>query len=821
MAAEANAEKALFLVALEKAPGERAAFLDQTCAGDGVLRQRVEALLRAHDQPDSLLDQPAVEQLVENMETTPPVVPDSGPPLPADAGVVRALASGLPRVQLREPDGETDTQSESAGIPEAAPAEARELPARYKMAGEIARGGMGAVLRGRDTELGRDIAVKVLLETHAGRTELVQRFVDEAQIAGQLQHPGIAPVYDMGTSSGKRPYFTMKLVKGQTLAKLLAERNVGPVSNRPETTTAGCQPAPQDRLRLLKVFEQVCQTLAYAHARGVIHRDLKPANIMVGAFGEVQVMAWGLAKVLVSPHPPTPSPKEGEEEPMSIILPLSQRGERGLGSEGHTQAGTAMGTPAYMSPEQARGEVDRIDERADVFGLGALLCHILTGKPPFPGKSTEAMRQAKDADLVGALTRLDACGADEELTALAKRCLAAAPEDRPRNAGEVAGDMTAYLESVETRLRQAELSRVEAQARASEERKRRRVTLALAVSVLVTLVLGGGSFSWWWMRRSAMVQDVETALADAHNHMDQARWSEARAALERAAGRLGEGGPKELHDRLRQARADVAIVAELDETCLRQSSAVKDNFFDLAAAEPLYAESFRSYGLDLSSLERAEARLRASAVREALLVALHDWAAITRDADLKQRLNRLLEQADDDDWRRRFRSLRADKDTAGLTALARREDTLLQPAIVLHQLGQTLVAVKLPEEAARLWRLAQRRHPADFWINQDLGQALLRKDKEESVRFLTVAVALRPDSPGTRFNLGKAMSDQGRVDEATRWAPNVPPGPTRPHGGSARPNDSCSKRSNCPTFSPASSNLPAPPSGFSTPRYAS
>ena len=152
---------------------------------------------------------------------------------------------------------------------------------RYQLQGEIARGGMGAVLRGRDVDLGRDLAVKILLEKHAQRPDVRRRFIEEAQIGGQLQHPGVVPVYDIGRF-GARPFFTMKLVKGQTLAQLLAARGE----------------ASQDRPRLLGIAVQVCQTLAYAHAKGVIHRDLKPANIMVGAFGEVQVMDWGLAKVL-------------------------------------------------------------------------------------------------------------------------------------------------------------------------------------------------------------------------------------------------------------------------------------------------------------------------------------------------------------------------------------------------------------------------------------------------------------------------------------------------------------------------------------------
>src|SRR5262249_36407052 len=141
--------------------------------------------------------------------------------------------------------------------------------ARLRLLGEIARGGMGAVLKGRDEDLGRELAVKVLLERYRDDPELVRRFGEEAQIGGQFQHPGIVPIYELGTFADRRPYFAMKLVKGQTLAALLAGR-----------------PSPSESLpRFLSIFEQVCQTVAYAHARGVIHRDLKPSNVMVGSFG--------------------------------------------------------------------------------------------------------------------------------------------------------------------------------------------------------------------------------------------------------------------------------------------------------------------------------------------------------------------------------------------------------------------------------------------------------------------------------------------------------------------------------------------------------
>jgi serine/threonine protein kinase len=381
---------------------------------------------------------------------------------------------------------------------------------------------MGAVLKGRDTELGRDVAIKVLLETHRGRTELVQRFVEEAQIAGQLQHPGVVPVYEMGQLPDKRPYFTMKLVKGQTLARLLAER----------TDVA------QERPRLLKVFEQVCQALAYAHARGVIHRDLKPANVMVGAFGEVQVMDWGLAKVL----------KQGgiadEKAPATAEATVIRTARSGsatpaqVGSQ--TQAGAVLGTPAYMAPEHARGDVAALDERCDVFGLGAILHHILTGQPPYAGSDADAVfGMASRAELSGALARLDGCEADAELIGLAKRCLCADPAARPRDAGALAAEVAAYQEGVEARLRRAELDRAAAQARAEEvratvaaERKARRRTRALAAALLALVAVGAGGGLWVQRQATAKRKVVESALEKAQGLREQLRFREAATLLE-------------------------------------------------------------------------------------------------------------------------------------------------------------------------------------------------------------------------------------------------------------------------------------------------
>ena len=218
--------------------------------------------------------------------------------------------------------------------------------------------------------------------------------------------------------------------------------------------------------RFLSIFESIAQTMAYAHVRGVIHRDLKPSNVMIGRFGEVQVMDWGLAKVLPE-NRKTADEREKTPEP-AVPVSVIHTARSGSDADASTM-GSVLGTPGYMAPEQARGEIAAIDERADVFGLGAILCEILTGEPAFVGRSAaETLRKAGRGDLGEAFARLDACGAGVELITLAKNCLAPEPEDRPRAAQQVSERITAYLTSVQERLRQTEIARVQA------ERARRR-----------------------------------------------------------------------------------------------------------------------------------------------------------------------------------------------------------------------------------------------------------------------------------------------------------------------------------------------------------
>src|SRR6187402_2263059 len=274
---------------------------------------------------------------------------------------------------------------------------------KYQLVGEIARGGMGVILKGHDTDLGRDVALKVLDKELAKNPAVVQRFIEEAQIGGQLQHPGIVPVYELGLMADDSPYFTMKLVKGRTLAALFVQRKT-PADNRG---------------RLLAIFESVCQTMAYAHSKGVLHRDLKPANIMVGAFGEVQVVDWGLAKVL---HRGGVADERRAKETQHTVIETVRSAPGSSGSD--SLVGSVMGTPAYMGPEQAQGEVEKLDERADVFSLGAILCELLTMRPPYVEVEGESLiTQAARARLDPARARIEACDADPVLVRLCLDCL--------------------------------------------------------------------------------------------------------------------------------------------------------------------------------------------------------------------------------------------------------------------------------------------------------------------------------------------------------------------------------------------------------------
>jgi tetratricopeptide (TPR) repeat protein len=670
---------------------------------------------------------------------------------------------------------------------------------------------MGVVLRAQDDVFHRSLAVKVLLANPAEHPDQVRRFLEEAQVMGQLQHPSIAPIHTLGWLADGRPYFSMKLIHGQTLAGLLRQR-----------------PSPSHELpRFLGIFGQLCQAVAYAHSRGILHRDLKPSNVMVGAFGEVQVMDWGLAKVLAS----------GGREPLegSAVPPQGTHAPRSPeSSREQTQMGAVLGTPAYMAPEQARGEVDQIDERCDVFGLGAILCVILTGRPPYLGsKSAEVYPLAVRGALEGAYAELEACGADAELVTLARACLAREPQDRPRHAGLVSDAVGTYQAQVQEKLHQAEVARAQAQVKAAEERKRRRLTLILA-ALVVLLVAVGGAATWWYQQQqgeraleraereaeranqaAAQAQrraveevrqerargEIQAALREATD-LQQRAWKLVdqplswRATLEAARSattrarvlldqepHLAAGELAAEVGRLTRAvevdEKDRLVVAAFEKVLLRLSQF--DPRFTEAEADRELLKALATWGLPVGvPPEQAKVvlRQRPRSIQNALMAILGFCAQSPALAKAQQEwLMEVLEAADPDPWRQQVRQAILQGDPARLTRLVSKVDVARHPPHFFIQISHSpLLQWK---SILGLLRRAQRQYPQDFWLNFHLAWSL-NKDVfphgstrraraeeipqlDEAIRYYTAALALRPESPGVSNNLGGLLRSKGDV----------------------------------------------------------
>jgi tetratricopeptide (TPR) repeat protein len=630
---------------------------------------------------------------------------------------------------------------------------------RYEMLAEIARGGMGVIWRAMDTTLGREVAVKVLQGKFAPDSGVARRFADEARITAQLQHPAIPPVHDGGSLPDGRPFLAMKLIRGRTLEELLQQRS---------DPTA-------ERGRFVAVFEQVCQAMAYAHAHQVIHRDLKPGNVMVGSFGEVQVMDWGLAKVLTE----TAVSAAADTDPGETWAGTRISGSDAGGSnDSFTQAGSILGTLAYIPPEQAAGEIGKLDRSSDVFGLGAILTVILTGKPPYVGTNAEAVRvMAIRGDLATCLARLDGCGAEPELVALCKRCLAFAPSDRPPDAGAVAEEVAALRAATEERAQAAETQRVAAETRAAEQRKRRRWQAAVAATASLILALVGVG-GWWIDRQGAERERARAVAAErdrqevlaALKHVDEVLaagdLASTNLALSQAENRLGTDDPGELPARLASAKRDRDLVRDLREIDDLSWAPGNVSMPEPAAMSERYRTVFARYGLEVgqTNLDAEADAVRASRVSAALIAGLSEWFSADPQ---RPRLRQLLDRLDPDTERAAIRAAIEAGDEGRVRALVKALDGSKMPAWFAASLGFHPVVPQ--EDGVRLMAAAWRTHPSDYVLAYRCSHRLWGTGETrigEMLAWAKVAVALRPDSPFAQNQLGMAYRAMHDWDQA-------------------------------------------------------
>jgi serine/threonine-protein kinase len=381
-------------------------------------------------------------------------------------------------------DAEDDDPDRTASI---AVGSATSEGQRFRVLRPHARGVLGAVFVALDGELHREVALKQILEKHADDPVSRQRFVAEAEITGGLEHPGVVPVYGLGADAGGRPYYAMRLIKGDSLKEAIDHFHQRGATNRSPSppwgegsgvrgraghgARAGQAPAGSRDLelrKLLRRFLDVCNAIDYAHSRGVIHRDIKPANIIVGKHGETLVVDWGLAKAIGRADPSV-----GEQ----TIAPSSS-------GSAETLPGSALGTPAYMSPEQARSELNRLDPRSDVYNLGATLYCLLTGKPPFEGKDVGViLRAAQDGHFLRP-SQL-APSLDKAVEAVCLKAMATQPEDRYPTPKALADDLDRWMADEPVTAWREPFSR-----RARRWARRNRTAVTAAAVALVGGVVG-------------------------------------------------------------------------------------------------------------------------------------------------------------------------------------------------------------------------------------------------------------------------------------------------------------------------------------------
>lgn len=628
---------------------------------------------------------------------------------------------------------------------------------RYLVGEAVGRGGAGTVYLATDVVLGREVALKVCRAAVAADPEGRQRFVNDARVASRLDHPGIVPVFDLAELPDGRPYFAMKRVVGESLAQAL-------VAERPHDHSL-------DRdvlVEYLEVFRRVAETVAHAHDAGVIHGDLKPGNVMLGPEREVFVVDWGFAR------PDFPS-----------------------------SGGEAVGgTVAYLPPETILAMPAVDPRRGDVYGLGAILCEMLTGAPPIRATTRAQAREWYLDDIV-VTNSPDFSAVDADLAELASRCLAFDPAARPSDARKVANSVRDLLDARRRAWRNAEVHAAAAIERSRAARRRTTLWVALAASLGVTLaVLGSVAVAraraleleriakreaFDRMLHSARV-GLEGLEADAIRHS-----APSLEAVERALASAREAASiavdpifaaetraraAEVHEALRRFERRTRLFAALNDRIeeLHPHEAEANDHADLASR---YARAFEGAGWRVGSNDAEFLREVAnSGFVEPIVAAIDSWSELQRIAAPSDEATiRALVEAgnaiDPEPWRKEIRAAAADSTPERLLALANSQDVTSRPVTALLSLSGRLTHRGELLAARELLRRAASHHPGEARLRHDLAHLAVDVepvDVELARVNFEAALALAPESPHMLADVSRFEATHGSTDAALRLA---------------------------------------------------
>jgi tetratricopeptide (TPR) repeat protein len=644
----------------------------------------------------------------------------------------------------------------------------------YRILREVGRGGMGVVYEAVQLSLERRVALKVLPFAATLDARQLQRFENEAHAAAQLHHTSIVPVHAVGCERGVH-YYAMQFIDGQTVAALIAElrqtpgpKEFAPIESRgPHAPPLGGETAALEALSTVhstcpptffrtvaELGRQAAEALEHAHQHGVIHRDVKPANLLVEN---------------ASPLSP-PGTGVGSE---GLRLWITDFGLAHCQSHASlTMTGDLVGTLRYMSPEQALAQREVVDHRTDVYSLGATLYELLTLQSVFAGTDRQELLRQIAFEEPRPPRRFNRA-IPAELETIVLRALEKLPGDRYATARDMADDLRRFLLDEPIRAKRPTLL----QRARRWGRRHRAVAWAAAAGVVATVIVLAGSIGWFvaerTLRRDRAVEEAKLAQADVTQLHREGKWRPALALVERVQTLLAHSGAEPaLLGQFTELSRDLQMAADLEEIRLRKSDHAKDDHFDSERVAAEYAAAFRDFGIDVETLEPDEAanRIEARAIVEELAAALDDWASISqpRTGPDTKRLWAVARLADPDPLRNRFREALQNQDSKVLEGLAAAKTDDLPPSTI-RLLAIALWQTGAKESAVTVLRKGQRLHPDDLWINHELAVRLVGLQPprlEGAVRFYTAALTLRPRSHAILLNLGAALKQKGKVDEA-------------------------------------------------------